>query len=105
MKGHNYYKKEKEIWSCGNIPNLGLRKLQGRGAVYVAGLSRSKFAGALMVVESCLRREKCELVIVDVDVIASVSLGGWRYWGERDGGVMRLYKTPWRSGMIAKSKR
>ena len=58
-----------------------------------------------MVVEYCLRADKCELVIADADVTVSVLLGGWRYWGERDGGVMRLYQNLWRYGMMVKSKK
>ena len=40
--------------------------------------------------------------IADADEAVSVLLGGWRYRGERDGGVKGLYEDPWRYGMISK---
>ena len=70
--------------------------------VYVASLSQPKFAGVLMVVDCCLKREKGELVIADADVTVSVLLGGWKYREERDWGVKGLHKDPWRYGMMAK---
>ena len=57
------------------------------GFGYTAGLSRSKFAGALLVVESFWSGEGRRVFVMVLQTGEMTSLGGCRYWGERDGVV------------------
>ena len=57
------------------------------GFDYTAGLSRSKFAGALLVGDIFWSEEGRRVVVMVLEVVGMISLGGCRYWGERDGVV------------------
>ena len=65
------------------------RKSQGRGSIYITRLSRSKFAGDLAMVECFWRGEKWRVVVI-THTGEIISLGGCKYWGERDRSVKGL---------------
>ena len=57
--------------------------------IYSTGLSRSKFAGEFsLVAVRVLRGAWWWVMVIGMNLYGgTVSLGGWRYWGERVGSV------------------
>ena len=69
-------------------PNLG-SKTKRSGNDYHAGLSRSKFSGEFLLLMVVSRSGVwCWIMVMEGDFwIGTGSFGGWRYWGDRVGGV------------------
>ena len=72
------------------------------GFDYTAGLSRSKFAGTLLVVDIFWSEEGRRVVVMVLEVVEMISLGGCKYWGERDGVMSGMSSCFLEYGMMAR---